>query len=303
MVVQELRQACARVADRARQVRIHPAEIAGYAASLGDPPPAQAAPINATEREPTAWYWLTLNAINFGSGWFPTLRKRPGATGYSTVSGGLRRHFDAHGPWSADELARIAAPTIAAVLEQDPEHELMNLFAGSLNDLGGQLQSGYRGDPLALIHAADRSAIALLERVAPWPSFVDVSHYAGTRVPFYKRAQILAADLARSGAARFDDLDQLTMFADNLVPHVLRLDGILDFAPELVARIEAGELIAHGSPEEVEIRACALQAVELIVAASREPVSAAQIDELLWQRGQGRRYKASPRHRCRSTAY
>ncbi len=52
------------------------------------------------------------------------------------------------------------------------------------------------------------------------------------------------------------------MFADNLVPHVLRLDGVLWFDPELVARIEHEELIEHGSPEEVEIRACAVHAVE-----------------------------------------
>ena len=58
------------------------------------------------------------------------------------------------------------------------------------------------------------------------------------------------------------------MFADNLVPHVLRLDGVLWFDPELVARIERGELIEHGSPEEVEIRACAVHAVELLVAAT-----------------------------------
>ena len=60
------------------------------------------------------------------------------------------------------------------------------------------------------------------------------------------------------------------MFADNLVPHVLRLDGVLWFDPELVARIERGELIEHGSPEEVEIRACAVHAVELLVAAASE---------------------------------
>ena len=92
------------------------------------------------------------------------------------------------------------------------------------------------------------------------------------------------------------------MFADNLVPHVLRLDGVLRFAPELVARIERGELIEHGSAEEVEIRACALHAVELIVAA-RPTRCAAAVDELLWHRGQQPRYKASPRHRSRCTAY
>jgi hypothetical protein len=115
----------------------------------------------------------------------------------------------------------------------------------------------------------------------------------------------LAADLQRAGVADFEDLGRLTMFADNLVPHVLRLDGVLWFEPALVARIEAGELIEHGSPEEVEIRACAVHAVELIVAAGGPGAgaTAAQIDEILWNRGQTPEYKAVPRHRSRSTAY
>jgi hypothetical protein len=121
-------------------------------------------------------------------------------------------------------------------------------------------------------------------------------------VPFYKRAQIAAADLHRAGVSRFADIARLTMFADNLVPHVLRLDGVLGFAPKLVERINRQELIQAGSPEEIEIRACAVHAVELIVAAGdgRYP---AEVDEVLWNRGQEPRYKAAPRHRCRSKAY
>ena len=103
----------------------------------------------------------------------------------------------------------------------------------------------------------------------------------------------------------FADVDRLTMFADNLVPHVLRLDGVLHFAPGLAARIARGDLIEHGSPEEVEIRACALHAVEMIVAAraATAPSTAADIDQHLWERGQQPFYKASPRHRSRCTAY
>ena len=92
------------------------------------------------------------------------------------------------------------------------------------------------------------------------------------------------------------------MFADNLVPHVLRLDRVLEFSPELVQRIDREALIEHGSPEEIEIRANAVHAVELLVQALPGS-SAAQIDELLWHRGQGPRYKALPRHRCRCTVY
>jgi hypothetical protein len=146
--------------------------------------------------------------------------------------------------------------------------------------------------------------VRLVETRAQWRCFADVSTYDGREVPFLKRAQIAAADLQRAGAARFGDVGQLTMFADNLVPHVLRLDGILWFDPELVARIEREELIEPGSPEEVEIRACAVHAVELLTAAAGSSgTTAAQIDEILWNRGQAPEYKAVPRHRSRSTAY
>jgi hypothetical protein len=308
VVLSTLRETCARVAAAAEQVRINAAQVPLYAASLPTPPPAQLELLSDRgERELAAWYWLTLDAINFGSGWFPTLRKRPGRSGYATVSTGLRRHFDTHGPWSAAQLQGLDPPTVAAILDQDPDHELMAHFAASLNDLGRRLERDHGGDPLALVDACHHSAAELVDRLAGWDCFRDVSDYrdaSGTvAVPFLKRAQITAADLARSGAASFGDLERLTLFADNLVPHVLRLDGILEFDAALVARIDAEALIEHGSPEEVEIRACALHAVELIVAASPEPVTAAQLDELLWQRGQGRRYKALPRHRSRCRAY
>jgi hypothetical protein len=122
-------------------------------------------------------------------------------------------------------------------------------------------------------------------------------------VPFYKRAQLTAADLSTAGVAHFQDLDRLTIFADNLVPHVLRLDGVLAYDPALVARIGRQELVPAGSAEELEIRACALQAVELLVGHLAKQVTPMQLDYLLWNRGQGARYKAVPRHRTRSVFY
>jgi hypothetical protein len=178
----------------------------------------------------------------------------------------------------------------------------MPLFAGSLNDLGRHIRDEYSGSFTAFVDAADGSAVALVTELAGWDCFADSSTYDGIELPFLKRAQIAAADLARADVWRPGDLDQLTMFADNLVPHVLRLDGILEFDPELVARIDREELIEHGSPEEVEIRACSVHAVELVVAA-RPGAIAAEIDQALWLRGQEPRYKASPRPRSRSTAY
>jgi len=249
-----------------------------------------------------AAFFLTLDAVNFGSGWFPTLRKRDGRSGYFTVALGLRDRFRAVGPWSAAELRELTGPEIAAILGQPRDHELMALFARSLNDLGAHVERDHAGSFLGVADAAGDSAVALVEELARWECFADRSPYAGRTIPLFKRAQIAAADLALAGVAPFADLERLTLFADNLVPHVLRLDGILRFDPALVARIEAGELIEHDSPEEVEMRAGAIHVAELI-AAERPDLTPQQIDQALWTRGGGPSYKAVSRPRCRTTAY
>jgi hypothetical protein len=294
----DIRAASARVADAARHVRIEHGAIEAYAAGLPaeSPPPPDLEPGADDERR--AAFLLTLNAVNFGSGWFPTLRKPPGLSGFRTVEAGIK----AHGPWSADSLAAIGRDEIAGALAQDPDHELMGLFETALNELGARVRAEHGGSFLALARSAG-SAEGLATELAGWPTWHDVSPYDGARVPFFKRAQIAAADLYLAGLAPAADLHRLTLFADNLVPHVLRLDGILRFDGDLVARIDAGELIEHDSPEEVEIRACALHAVELLVAAHPTGTTATAVDNVLWNRGAGPRYKAHPRHRARTTAY
>jgi hypothetical protein len=117
---------------------------------------------------------------------------------------------------------------------------------------------------------------------------------------FYKRAQIVPSDLALAGLAAFGDLDELTIFADNLVPHVLRVDGVLRYHPALGARIDRGELLPPGEQEQ-EIRACTVHACELI--AGRLGVPPRVLDTWLWNRGQEPRYKAQPRHRTRTVFY
>jgi hypothetical protein len=303
-LVDEIRAACAWVAGQATCVRIEQAAIPAYAAALAAAPaPNPADRLLDGPPELLATFHLTLDAVNFGSGWFPTLRKRDGRSGYWTVALGLRDRFARHGPWSADELRALAAVEIATALGQDPGHELMALFARSLNDLGAHVAEDHDGRFLDPLEQAGGSAVALAEQLAGWSCFADVSTYAGRRVPFCKRAQIAAADLHHAGAADFAaDLDRLTLFADNLVPHVLRLDGVLRFDAAFASRIEAGQPIEHGSREEIEMRACAVHAVELLVAA-RPDLTAQQVDHMLWSRGGGARYKAIPRPRCRCTAY
>jgi hypothetical protein len=301
----QLRAACAQVAERARYVAIDRQALDRCAAWLhhdhAHSEPNRDAHLLTGTREELAAFWLTLDAVNFGSGWFPTLRKRRGRSGYFTIASGLRRRFCEQGPWSAPELAGIEPAEVADTLGQDANHELMSLFAASLNDLGRQVERECDGRFVAVVDRAGASAVALVSALATWSCFADTSDYDGIVIPFLKRAQIAAADLDLARVAAFDDLDALTLFADNLVPHVLRLEGVLVFDRDLVARIDSGELINHGSHEEVEIRACAVHAVELLATATGR--SAAELDRLLWQRGQSPAYKSHPRHRSRSTAY
>lgn len=317
-ITDEIRSGCAAVAELAEFVRINDARIGDYAATL--PLDGAASPDLDADRHfigneaDTVAFFLTLDAINFGSGYFPHLRKRPGMSGYFTVASSLTDHFRAHGPISAQGLASITAEDCTEIFDQKDAdaivQELMALFAKALNDLGNCLLDRFDGGFSNLIRAAGGSAETLVRILAEMPFFNDIHPYKGIRAPFFKRAQLTAADLSIAldgkGLGRFHNLDRLTIFADNLVPHVLRVDGILTYDDDLLRRIDSGKCIPAGADEEIEIRACALHAVESIKAslhASGHFVSAQGLDYVLWNRGQQPEYKAIPRHRTRCVYY
>jgi hypothetical protein len=318
-ITDSIRTACAAVAQRARSVRIDETAIGAYALSLplhkAIAPTIDRATHYVADPAGTLAFFLTLDTINFGSGYFPHLNKRPGMSGYFAVATSLKEEFDHRGPLPPERLTQLTADDCRALFHQDahnqPAMELMQLFATALNDLGRLLISQYQSRFENLIAAADHSAEQFIPLLARMPFFRDVSDYQGLAVPFYKRAQLIAADLSivldGQGPGRFHDLDRLTIFADNLVPHVLRIDGILRYDPELSTRIDREEPIATGSPEEIEIRACALHAVELIKSSlhrAGRSVAAMGLDYVLWNRGQEKHYKTiKPRHRARSVYY
>ena len=290
----EVRESCAEIAAHARSVTIDLDALGAL-----DPGPA---PTADTERHlldgPTqdvAAYFLALDTINFGSGWFPTLRKRVDhagrpVSGYFTVAWSVADRFRATGPWSNADLRGMRTEEIADALGQARDHELMALYAQALRDLGRFLGDRHALD---LVGEARGSAAALARTLASGMALYDDRG-------FWKRAQIVPSNLALAGVAQFDDLDRLTIFADNLVPHVLRCEGVLVYAEGLAAHIDAGRPLRPG-PEEREIRACAVHACELL--AQRTGLAPREIDVRLWTRGQDPAIKARPRHRCRCVAY
>jgi hypothetical protein len=318
IIFDQIRKTCEAVARRANFVHINHDRIAAYAFSL--PIEKAASPQldpgchYLDRQQDTVSFLLVLDSINFGSGYFPHLDKRPGMSGYFTVASSLHDFYMSNGPLSAEQLAAFTAEDCIRIFNQDPANtvsaELMGHFATALNDLGRYLLNRYNGSFTGLVEAADSSAAQLVGLLRQIPYFNDVEPYNGLDVPFFKRAQIIAADLAIAfkgeNWGHFSDLDQMTIFADNLVPHVLRLDGILRYEGALLARINDQTLIPAGSAEEIEIRACAVHAVELIKNAIRgtaQDISSPQLDNFLWNRGQQPQYKAVPRHRTRTVFY
>jgi hypothetical protein len=298
-----VRRYCADVAASPRWVRIDAGAAAPASGAAGLDPDVHLLDAPA---EDVARYVLIMDAVNFGSGWFPTLApyEEPAT---DAISRRLSAHARGRGqPWTAAELRALGAREVGEVLEQDPAHELIGLYAQALNQLGawlgdrsalaaiGEAAGAAGGDARGSAHrdrgSADRLAVALARGM---PFFDDGG--------FYKRAQIAANDLALAGVADFADIDSLTVFADNLVPHVLRLDGILIYDDALARAIDAGELLPAGSEQEREIRACAVHACELL--ARRASVPPRTLDNWLWNRGQHPPYSERPAHLTRTVFY
>jgi hypothetical protein len=310
-ILDEIRTGCAEVTRRARLVSIDDDALARLAAALDREPPMSSYPdaYFLGDEETTCRFVVILESINFGSGWHPVLHKRPGMSGHQTMAASLSDLARAGDLWTARDLQNVTADDCARVFDQPDAGEpfvLMQHFARALNDLGRLLVDEHDGDARALVGAAGHSTERLVLILDRMPLFRDVARYDELVVPFYKRAQLCSATLSLAfdgdGLGRFDDLDQLTMFADNLVPHVLWCEGVLRFDPDLERRIAAGTMLPAGGPEDVELRAVALTAVEALAGAVGH-ATAMTIDNELWERGHQPRIKAHPRPRVRTTAY
>jgi hypothetical protein len=284
-----VRARSAQIAATARSVRIDLEALEDLAP--GEPPELdpQRHYLEGPQADVAA-YLLVLDTINFGSGWFPTLRKRTGSSGYFTVAWALADRWRAGAGWTNAQLRAMRTEEVADTLGQARDHELMALYAQALRELGRFL--GDR-DALDVVTAANGSAVRMAELLAGGMTMWQDEG-------FYKRAQIAPSDLALGGVAEFDDLDALTIFADNLVPHVLRCEGVLVYDERLAAHIDAGRRLRPG-PQEREIRACAVHACAAI--AQRTGLTERDVDNALWYRGQRPEYKARPRHRCRTVYY
>jgi len=266
----------------------------------------------------TVAYLLILDSINFcfwpnpGAEKWEVQYKSETLSGYYALAASLKKAIESGiSITDAHYLSELNLSTLKQILGGKGELQLMEERIRILNELGAFLISRYNGEANRLVEAAENSTLKLVELlVENLHSFRDEAEYYDTKIYFYKRAQIFAADLYGAFAGKdwgfFKDIDNLTAFADYKLPQVLRHVGVFQYSPSLEHKVDNNILLDPGSPEEIEIRANTIWAVELIrlqLKRMGRNLRAFEIDWILWNLGQQRKFKEKPYHRTVTIYY
>lgn len=266
----------------------------------------------------TVSYLLVLDSLNFcfwpapGRVKWEIEYESTRLSGYYGLAAALKGAIESGIPIiKAEYLARLTQSELKEILAGQGDLSLLEDRLQILNELGQTLLEEYEGQVLKLAESAEGSAIRLAELLAEkLLSFQDVAEYRGDQVFFYKRAQIFAADLYGVFDGKdwgsFSDIDKLTAFADYKLPQVLRHLGIFHYAEALAQKVDQEIYLEAGCPDEIEIRANTIWAVELIrreLERMGRGLRAFEIDWMLWNLGQRREFKAKPYHRTLTIFY
>ncbi|MFN3627692.1 MAG: hypothetical protein ACK4S3_07410, partial [Parvibaculum sp.] len=140
-LLSRIRDASREVAEAARWVRIDDAALLTYPevvelSAQGRPSHDPDFHVLADQDRVIAFF-IILDTVNFGSGYFPYLDKARGPSGYFTIAGRLKDRFERDGPLTSTELRALDAGACADLFGQSMENphaaELMWLFATALN--------------------------------------------------------------------------------------------------------------------------------------------------------------------------
>ncbi|XP_069589708.1 queuosine 5'-phosphate N-glycosylase/hydrolase-like isoform X2 [Ranitomeya imitator] len=214
-------------------------------------------------------------------------------SGYWSFCAAINRALDEGIPiTAASYYSTVTLDQLNHVFRSDTEVPitLIETRLEILHQTGKILMEKFGGSFLNCVKKSEKSAVKLLELVVEnFPSYRDEAVYQGKKVAFYKRAQILVGDtwavLEGKHEGSFYDIHEITMFADYRVPQSLLHFGVLRYSEALVKKLKEGWLFKNGDREEMEIRGCSIQAVELIHE---------QVQELFKKKGGKRSNEVNP---------
>ncbi len=307
------------VVEHARSVKIHHDAIKRAADTLAEKrvePPAWNYQLHYHDGTPrTVNYLFLLDALNFcfwGKPRWKVEHEGEQLDGYWALAASLKRAAEENPrALDADFLAHISPQELADVFRGTGAIPLFAERWRNARELGTVLKNLWEGQAARLVECAQCDAPRLAQMVAEnFSSFNDIAVYDNREMRFFKRAQIVVTDLWGAFGGKdwgeFENIDSLTAFADYKLPQILRAWGILRYAPSLARKVDAQIELAAGSPEEIEIRAATLWAVEFL----REELGARgcklwsiQVDWILWNASQGKFEGMKPYHRVRTIYY
>lgn len=208
-------------------------------------------------------------------------------------------------------LSNMSKKDFVKLTEGNIEIPLLEDRLNMIREVGKVLIEKYDCDFTNLVNSSNGDAIKLLELlIENFELFKDTSKYNKKHVYFYKRAQLLIADIFQAfqgnGVGKLKNISKITACADYKIPQMLRKFGILEYDEELSKKIDNNVRIPKGSKEEVEIRANTIWAVELIKDNLKDKIKnidSIHVNDHLWLLSQTKSPDNNPYHLTRTTAY
>jgi hypothetical protein len=200
--------------------------------------------------------------------------------------------------FSGEYLAKVTRKDLESVFSGIIEMPMLDERVTLFNEVGSILVDKYQGRYSTFVRSCAPRLYAngdgLLERLTTeFPRFRDVSIYNGSEVHIYKLAQLgiwgMHLALSPRGAWKLEDADNLTAFADYIVPVGLRVMGIFEYTPELEKQINSLVEVPRNSQAEIELRASSIYVIAKLTEeinkrrSGMEPLLQPQIDFRFWK--------------------
>lgn len=200
--------------------------------------------------------------------------------------------------FSGQYLATLTRKDLESVFAGTIELPMLDERVVLFNEVGKVLNEKYQGRYSNFVRSCTPKLYAngdgLLERLtSEFPRFRDVSKYQGSDVHIYKLAQLgiwgMHLALSPRGSWRLEDPENLSAFADYIVPVGLRVMGIFEYAPELEQQINSLIEVERDSQAEIELRASSIYVIALLTEEinsrrpGMEPLLQPQVDFRFWK--------------------
>ena len=200
--------------------------------------------------------------------------------------------------FSGEYLASLTRKDLESVFSGTIEMPMLDERVLAFNEVGRVLVEKYQGRYSNFVRSCAPRLYAggegLLERLTTeFPRFRDVSIYHGVEVQIYKLAQLgiwgMHLALSPRGAWKLEDADNLTAFADYIVPVGLRVMRIFEYVPELENQINGLVEVKRDSDAEIELRASSIFVIAKLTEEinkrrkGMDPLLQPQVDFRFWK--------------------